>query len=249
MSTVRCTVARSQAQIADAQRVRWRVYGEEEGLLPPAAGCGGREVDARDEHDDTIHLLVYAGCEPVGTVRLLQMRRGGAGAAGLLGLALEDKFGLESFAAPGIVAAEVTRFCILRQHRCTRAASALYRALHSESRQRGITHWVAGANMETDFTEDAALAYTVARARNLIHGRFRAERRAVLPARTPRRRACYTDGQRRRGLGGALDGLALPRTLALFAGRMGARFIGPPAYDDYFNVFALPLVAELGAPP
>jgi hypothetical protein len=37
--------------------------------------------------------------------------------------------------------------------------------------------------------------------------------------------------------------------LALFAGKMGARYIGPPVYDRDFNVFATPLAVELSALP
>jgi hypothetical protein len=37
----------------------------------------------------------------------------------------------------------------------------------------------------------------------------------------------------------------LPRTLSLLASKMGARFMGQPVYDPYFNVFALPLVTTL----
>jgi hypothetical protein len=40
----------------------------------------------------------------------------------------------------------------------------------------------------------------------------------------------------------------MPRTLSLYANKMGARYVGPPAYDPYFGVFALPLVAPLETP-
>ena len=55
----------------------------------------------------------------------------------------------------------------------------------------------------------------------------------------------YTEAERLRAAGGDLTGIALPRTLSLFAKRMGARFVGPPLYDGHFNVFALPLVTAL----
>jgi hypothetical protein len=122
----------------------------------------------------------------------------------------------------------------------------LFAAMHAESARRGITHWVAGANMETDCFEDAVIAWRVARERRLVSPRFRALPRGAgdLP-QTPRRRPGYTEEQRQRALRGDLGGLALPRTLALFAAGMCARYIGPPVYDSYFEVFALPLVATL----
>jgi hypothetical protein len=222
----------------EAQRLRWQVYGEEEALLPASIGAGGREIDARDDGEGSTHVLAYAGEEPAGTVRLVEPR-------GRLGLDIDAKVDLGALKAPGIMLAEVTRFCVLRQYRCTGATSALFSALHAESVRRGITHWVAGANMETDCAEDAALAYRVARAQRLVSEHLRAEPRVHTVAETPRRRPYYTEEQRARARGGDVAGLALPRTLSIFATRMGARFIGSPVYDAYFNVFALPLVAEL----
>src|SRR5207249_800049 len=98
------------------------------------------EIDARDDQEGTIHLLVYAGAEPVGTVRLLPARPERA-AGGCLGLDLEGKFDLGAFLRPGMVAAEVTRYCVLRRYRGTGVTGALYLALRAESRRRGITHW------------------------------------------------------------------------------------------------------------
>jgi hypothetical protein len=85
----------------------------------------------------------------------------------------------------------------------------------------------------------------VAHEKKLVSPRFRTEPRVHELPQTPRRRSCYTEEQRERALGGDLAGLDLPRTLSLFASRMGARYIGSPVYDSYFNVFALPLVAPL----
>jgi L-ornithine Nalpha-acyltransferase len=244
MAALRCAIARTAAEVADAQRVRWRVYGEEERMLPPSAGQGGREIDARDDDGFAIHVLVYAGDEPVGTVRLLLPRaRGGGPAGGRLGLNLEEKFEVRTSRA-GALAAEVTRYCVLRRYRCTCVVKMLHDALRAESHRRGITCWLAAANMETDWAEDAALAYRLIRARNMVDADWSAEPRVSAGQPLARRRPWYTDEQRRSAAGGDDGGLPLPRTLALFARRMGARFIGPPAYDAEFNVFALPLVAS-----
>ena len=179
-------------------------------------------------------------------MRLLQ-------ASASLGLDLESKLDLGPLAAPrpgapsgaGIVSAEVTRYCVLRRYRHTGVTVALFSALHTESVRRGITHWVAGANMMTDCAEDAALAHRVAQAKSLMSEHFRAEPLLHLTPATPRRRPFYTEEQRLRALQGDLAGLELPRPLALFAHRMSARFIGPPVFDPAFGVFALPLVAVL----
>jgi putative hemolysin len=251
MQTFRCVIAKTELEIMDAQRVRHAVYVEEEGLLPASVGVGGREIDGLDYLDTTVHFLVYAGLEPVGTVRLL---RGGpsspAAAEGKrLGLDIESKLNLDSLAVPGVVTGEVTRFCVRRRYRRTGVTGALFAGLRDESARLGITHWVAGANMETDCVEDAVLAYRLAFEKNLINPRFSAEPRDRRFPRTPRRRPYYNEEQRRRGMDGELTGLELPRTLSLFAAGMGARFIGPPVFDAYFDIFALPLVAALADIP
>jgi hypothetical protein len=240
MAHLRCVIARTPDQIADAQRVRWQVYGEEERLLAPSVGVSRREVDARDLCEDTLHFIVYVGAEAVGTVRLLQ----GRGSDGDRGLDLGAKVDLGPLKPP-LVAAEVTRFCVLRRHRCTRVTAALFFALRAESRRRGITHWVAGANMETDVVEDAALTYRLVRERGLMDARLRVAALGGAPQATPRRRPFFTEEQRLRAARGELGGLELPRPVSLFAAKMGARYIGAPVYDSYFDVFALPLLAAV----
>lgn len=242
METFDALIAWTPGAIQDAQRVRRTVYVDEEGLLPPQAGAGGREIDAYDDRDTTVHFIVYVHAKPAGTVRLLLPR---PEAEGEIGLDLATKCDLSDLAAGGIAPAEVTRFCVLRRYRYTGVAAALLAGMLAESRRRGVTHWVAAANMETDLAEDAALAYRVARAKKLVSGHFHAAPRIPAPARTPRRRPVYTEAERLRAAGGDLTGIALPRTLSLFAKRMGARFVGPPLYDGHFNVFALPLVTAL----
>jgi L-ornithine Nalpha-acyltransferase len=245
MSTLHCKIAESDHEITAAQRIRWKVYVEEEGLLSAAASGDGRETDRHDHHHGTVHFLVYAGDEPVGTVRLLHSRtRDGNTRDGLFGLDLESKVDLTSLGVHGILPAEITRFCVLHAHRGTGATKALFLSLFARSTQLGITHWVAGANMQTDFEEDAALAWRLARERNLVSGRFHAKPRCREHPQTPRRRPHYTEDQRLRAQIGDFTDLELPHPVSVFAA-MGARYIGPPVYDPYFQVFALPLVASL----
>lgn len=239
MRSFHSVIARSAREIGDAQRVRHRVYVEEEAMR--SASDGGRDADAYDERAGTVHFLVYDGDEPVGTVRLLSPERGAG-----LGLPLEDKLELAALGLPGAAVAEVTRFCVLRRYRHTGVTTALFQRLYLESARRAITHWIAGANMETDAAEDAALAHRLAAAQGLVRASCAARpgaSGAQPPA--PPRRPLYTPEQRRRAAQGDLAAIELPPTIALFARRMGARFIGAPLYDALFRVFALPLVATL----
>jgi hypothetical protein len=246
MRFVRCLIARSAREVADAQQLRWKVFGEEEGLLAPSRCCDGREIDLLDELATTLHFVAYSAEVPVGTVRLV-LPSGGQERTRCrqTGLDLATKFDLGVLRAGGMTIAEVTRFCILRQFRRTRVAPALFAALSAESGRRGISHFVAGANMETDFAEDAALVYRLVRERGLASRSVRVEPLADRVAASSRGRPFYTEEQRRRVDGGDLTGIDLPGTLALFASKMGATYIGPPAYDPYFGVFALPLLAAV----
>src|SRR5881394_3226374 len=176
-----CVVASSEQQRAEASRLRREVYCEEEGLalLP--------EVTERERSDSISHLLAYCDGEPVGSVRLVIAAPGTRHGPGHFGLELEACFELSAFEGPGVVLAEVTRFCVRRRFRGTRVAAALFELLRLESRRRGVTHWVAAANMETDFQEDAELAYRLIQAQGLLDETWRAQGRGARAA--PPRRA------------------------------------------------------------
>ena len=62
-------------------------------------------------------------------------------------------------------------------------------------------------------------------------------------------RRLLADGYSCRAQVKLIDGLRLPRVLALFARKMGARFIAEPLYDAGFRRFSLPLVAALDEIP
>lgn len=236
------TVARTARQIEDAQRLRWTVFGEEEGLLEPFQCPGGREIDARDDCSRCIHLMVYAGNDPVGTVRLIE--QGDSSGRGDHGLDFESKFTLPAVDTATKLA-EVTRFGVKRAYRCKGVAAALFAALKAESASRCITHWLAGANLDTDDPEEAAIAYRLLQRRALFHPELRAQPHSFeWPCRSPRRTR-FSEAERERALHDDFRGLQLPPAVSLFATAMGARYLGFPAYDAYFNVFSVPLIACL----
>jgi L-ornithine Nalpha-acyltransferase len=239
---LRLSVAHGEAQRADADRVRERVY-EEEGMKAPSrdpSRCRG----------DVTELLVYARDEAVGALRL---RVGGPKDArdALADLELSSKFNLRGFEGPSVVVSEVSGFCVVRRYRGTRAAALLFAALRAESARRRVTHWVAAANTQTNSAEEADIVHRLLRERGLLDGAYHASSRsAEAPPPSPTR-FIYTAEERARARRGELDSLRLPRVLALFAGSMGARYIGRPVFDRDYEVFATPLAVELkrlGAP-
>jgi len=234
-----CVVANSDQQRADAARLRRTVYCEEEAM--PL----GLEVPQLEKSDSISHLLAYSDGEAVGGLRLVVAAPGTRSTPGRFGLELEACFELSGFEAPGVVLAEVTRFCVRRRFRGSPVAAALFDLLRLESFRRGVTHWVAAANTETDVPEDAELAYRLIRARGLADSTWQARACGAPSAPPLRARPAFTCEQRVQASSGDLRGLRPPRTLSLFATRMGARYIGPPVYEPRFGVFALPLAVEL----
>lgn len=246
MTTLSCRIAATQRQLDDALRLRWQVFGEELGLLTGPIPPAHREVNPFDTLETTVHVVVYAGEQPVATTRLLLPNPEVALATGgKLGIDLEQKLDLSDVGAPGLVFAETTRFCVLKDWRHSEAALCLKAGLYQESLRRGVTHWIASANMETDSAEDARLVFRVARKRGLLCERWRAlSLQGSLAPQTPDT-PLYTPEQRARARQGQLEGLRLPPVVSLFARRMGARFIAEPLYDAGFRRFSLPLVAAL----
>ncbi|WNG39631.1 GNAT family N-acetyltransferase [Archangium violaceum] len=250
MTSLSCRVATTQRQLDEALRVRWAVFGTELGLLGNKAPPAPREVNCFDTLDTTVHLVVYADDTPVATSRLLLPNAEVARATGgHLGIDLEQKLDLSEVRGPGLVFAETTRFCVLRSWRHSEVLLWLQAGLYLESRRRGVTHWIASANMETDSAEDAQLAFRVVEYQGLLSPRWRA--RAFSPPVPPEALSTplYNASERMRAQQGQLEGLRMPRVLSLFSRKMGARFIAEPIYDAGFRRFSLPLVAALDEVP
>jgi hypothetical protein len=245
MDALQCRVATTKRQIDDALRVRWAVFGSELGLLAsiPAAP---REVSAFDTLSTTRHFVVYAGEQPVATVRLLLPNPEVARATGHpLGIDLEQKLDLSQVASSGLAVAETTRYCVLRAWRGSEVLMCLNATMYQESRRLGVTHWIASANTETDSLEDALLARQVAARDGLVSTRLHVSSHESPMGPELPCAPLYTPAQRERARAGQLDGLRLPRTLSLFARKMGARFIGQPLYDVHFRRYSMPLLAAL----
>jgi putative hemolysin len=250
MMPLSCLVATTQRQLDDALRIRWAVFGEELHLLGGPTPLVPREVDCFDTLPTTVHLLVYAGSKPVATARLLLPNPEAAHLSGnRLGIALEQKLDLSGVNAHGLSLAESTRFCILKEWRNSEVLVRLQAGLYRESRRLGVSHWIASANTETDSAEDAALVFQIAAHQGWVSPRWRVRTLAAHAPPLVPRAPLYTPLERLHARLGQLSGLRLPRTLALFARKMGARFMGAPLYDAGFRRFSMPLIAGLDEIP
>jgi L-ornithine Nalpha-acyltransferase len=246
----RWRVATTQRELDDVARIRWAVFGGEMGLLSEQSAVPRRELTCIDTLDTTVHLLVHADAEPVATLRVaLPNAEVAASQGGAVGLELAQRLDLSGLLRPGRVFAEPSRFCVLPEWRRTEAVTWLRAAMYAESRRRGVTHWIASANLETDSPEDALLSWRVADSRGWLSPHWRVDVPDPRQAPAPPRHPFYTPEERARAKQGLLEGLRLPRSPSLFARTMGARFISEPLYDAYFQWFTLPLVMALDEIP
>jgi hypothetical protein len=166
-----------------------------------------------------------------------------------LGIELEQKLDLGPIDAPGMRLAETTRYCVMRGWRGSEVLLRLQAEMYRESRRRGVTHWIASANTETDCAQDALIAFQVAARMRWVSPHWRVMPHEKSPAPEAPEAPLYTPDERLRACTGRFDGLRLPRTLSLFARKLGARFISEPLYDARFRRFSTPLIAGLDAIP
>lgn len=245
MPQIRCTLAKTQRRIDDALRIRFEVFARELGYLETAVGTIPREFEPFDTLATTLHIVAYDGRKAVGAVRLLLPNREIALANGtLFGLSIESHYDLAALAKAGLRPAETTRFCVLSAYRGSPVASLLHAAALRLSSRFGVTHWIAGANMETDALDDALIIQRALVLQGFVRDDLVLERRNALVAPLFPRRPFYDERVRSRALAGDAN-VPLPRTIDSYARRMHARFVGPPMFDPRFRMCALPFIAAV----
>ncbi|WP_284668628.1 GNAT family N-acetyltransferase [Myxococcus sp. SDU36] len=230
----------------DALRVRWAVFGGELELIPGRAPPTRREVNGFDTLRTTTHLVVYVEQEPVATVRILLPNAEVASVTGgVLGVEMEQRLDLSGLGGPGRVVAEASRFCVRRPWRHSEAVVLLQAAFYAESRRRGVTDWLAAANLETDSEEDARLIQKAFAHHGWLSPRWRMRTPGASVTPVVSNMPFYSAEEKARAREGRWETLRLPRSPVLVARRMGARFISEPLYDAGFRRFTLPLIAAL----
>jgi hypothetical protein len=245
MAQIRCTLAQTQRRIDDALRIRFEVFARELGYLDAPNRIIPRESDPFDTLDTTLHIVAYDGRIAVGGVRVLLPNAEIARANQTsFGLPIESHYDLTVLLRAGIKPAETTRFCVLSTYRGSQVASFLHAAAVRLSVRFGVTHWIAGANMETDALDDALIIQRALVFHGFVRDDLHLERRdSLVPPLFPRR-PFYDERVRSRALAGD-SAVHLPRTIDSYARRMHARFVGPPMFDTRFRMCALPFVAAV----
>lgn len=245
MPQIRCILAQTQRRIDDALRIRFDVFARELGYLETNERSIPRECDPFDTLDTTFHLVAYDGQTPVGAVRVLLPNAEIARFHGTsFGLPIETHYDLRVIAGTCLRPAETTRFCVLSEYRGTVVASVLHAAVFRLSLRFGVTHWIAGANMETDAIDDAMIIQRALVSRGFVRNDLCLERRTALVSPLYPRRPFYDDRVRSRALAGDAA-VPLPRTIDSYARCLKARFVGPPMFDQRFRMCALPFIATV----
>lgn len=245
MPQIRCTLAQSQRRIDDALRIRFEVFARELGYLETNERTVPRESDPFDTLDTTLHIVAYHGRTAVGAVRILLPNSEIALVNNTsFGLPIESHYDLGALLRAGIHPAETTRFCVLSAYRGSPVASFLHATAVRLSLRFGVTHWIAGANMETDALDDALIMQRALVFHGFVRNDLCLERRAALVPPLFPRRPFYDERVRSRALAGD-SAVHLPRTIDSYARRMHARFVGPPMFDARFRMCALPFVAAV----
>ncbi|THA23673.1 GNAT family N-acetyltransferase [Streptomyces sp. RKND-216] len=221
------SLARDEAQVRAAQRLRHDVFAGELGarLTGPEPGL---DIDPFDAYCD--HLLVNDTLtgEAVGTYRLLPPER--ARIAGRL--YAETEFDLSAHAGlrPDLV--EVGRSCVHPGHRDGGVISLMWAGIARYLTDRGLD-WLAGCcslPLADGGAEAAAVWRTVA-ARHLAPETYRV--RPHLPWLPPRNHDTASVAAHR-----------LPPLLRGYL-RLGAQVCGPPAHDSAFGVADLYVLLDV----
>lgn len=213
--------AATLSEVREAQRLRWRVFADEMGarLATPLAG---HDIDHYDPYCE--HLLVRDADEGdvIGTYRVLTPDR--ARAAG--GLYTQSEFDLSALAPLLPRTLELGRSCVDERHRHGGVILALWSALATYMADRGLEAMIGCASVP--MRDGGHAAASLWRQLSATH---RAEAPLVAHPRLP----LPVD---------ELDnGMAVqPPPLIKGYLRLGAKLLGPPAWDPDFNTADLPMI-------
>lgn len=221
--------ARSEAEVREAQALRYQVFAVEMGarLAPPPQGApAGLDVDLFDAYCE--HLLVRAGGEDgepgpvVGTYRVLTP----AAAKRAGGLYSDTEFDLTRLRAIRPRLVEIGRSCVHSDHRSGGAIIALWGALAEFMARNGLDTVIGCASVSMrDGGHFAASLWRQIAATHLAPIDCQVRPRLPLPIDHLRQ-----------------DLVVEPPALIRGYLRCGAKLMGQPAWDPDFNTADLPLL-------
>ena len=215
--------ARDAEEVRQAQRLRFSVFAGEMGarLRTPLPG---HDIDRFDDYCE--HLLVRdsASQEVIGTYRVLtpgQARRAG-------GTYTANEFNLAPLAEMASRMAELGRSCVHRDHRQGAVILALWSALARFMDEHGLDTMIGCASVPLQGGA-AADVWDRLRRTHLAPAPLRVQPRQPLPL--PLRHAPVPPAE--------------PPALIKGYLRLGAKVLGPPAWDPDFQTADLPMLMRM----
>lgn len=207
-------LARDQAQVREAQRLRYRVFAEEMGARLESAALGYDE-DRFDVHCDHLVVSDEDTGEVIGTYRVLA----GAAAKQAGGFYSEQEFDIARLHHIRDRSVEIGRSCVHPDHRSGAVIALLWSGLATYMQARGYEHIIGCASMSMlDGGVAAASAYRRLASTCLSPAEYRVFPRCPLPL------ADLEQGAPAR----------LPPLIQAYL-RVGAYVCGDPAWDPDFN--------------
>jgi putative hemolysin len=183
-----------------------------------------REIDEFDAY--STHFLAKFRSEIVGTVRMQKKTEALVNGSGKrFGLPGEAHYDYAPFERDQVGLAEVSRSCVLPEHRGSKVLANLWKIAYNYSRAQGLTHFMSMAHVGyTDSLLDAGLVYDLLDADGLHHPRYHLPHRNAETETRPPALPLYSDLERR-----LPNRLKAPPVMRLFH-RFGLRACGRPVF-------------------
>lgn len=218
------SLAATAAEVEEVQRLRWRVFVEEQGARP-ADGCQGVEADRFDPFCKHLIVRDQSLGKAVGTYRVLTPDK----ARRLGGFYTEQEFDLAGLAAHRDQIVEIGRSCVHPDYRSGVVISLLWAGLAGLIMGTDARFVIGCASISmSDGGHEAASVYASLADEHLAGAGFRVTPRAPLALDRLR-----------------VDPFIKPPPLVKGYLRAGAEVAGPPAVDPDFGTADLPMLLTL----
>lgn len=235
----RLRLARTEADVAAAQRLRFEVFNLElaEGLAGSVAS--GRDADEFDAVCD--HLLVETRAEGrvVGTYRL---QTGARAAASGLGYYSAREFDFAPFEPVRGELVELGRACVDREHRNQTVLALLWRGIAAYAAERGARYLTGCSSLTSRSAAEGREAWAVLAERHWVDPRWRTVPMPGWGCGEPG----VNEGEKRRLFG--FGQVKIPRLLGAYLA-LGAKLCGAPALDREFGTVDFLTWLDLQAVP
>lgn len=212
--------ARTPADLAAAQRLRYRVFNEELGEGLAGSHASGLDIDAVDARCHHLLVTTTDSTEVVGTYRVMT-----AEAAGIHGFYSEAEFDLGGLPADVVEdSVEAGRACVAAEHRNGRVVHLLWKGLAAymaHNRRR----YLFGCCSVPTLDPDVAFALDDRLSRE---GAYHARHRTAV-------RGAYREGVPYEARSSEAPSVAMPPLFASYL-KLGATVLGGPAFDREFGV-------------